>query len=127
MPHHLGKYLPIPIEYKHGKQKKDACDEVQLCAQAICLEEMLSIDISKGYFFYGETRHRVEVYFTNELRELVKRMSQEMHQYFERGYTPQVKPSKACQSCSLEDICLPTLQKKTGSASGYILTYINEK
>ena len=127
LPHHSRKYLPVPIEYKHGKQKRDACDEVQLCAQAICLEEMLSIDIPQGLFFYGETRHRVEVNFTNELRNIVKHMSREMHQYFERGYTPQVKPSKACRSCSLKDICLPTLQKKTTPASGYILTHLNEK
>ena len=113
-------YLPVPVEYKRGKVKKDACDEVQLCAQAMCLEEMLSVEILQGYFFYGEIRHRVEVAFSEELRELVQRMSQEMHQYFERGYTPQVKPSKACQSCSLQDLCLPTLQKNTVSASKYI-------
>ncbi|HOJ00265.1 MAG TPA: CRISPR-associated protein Cas4 [Anaerolineaceae bacterium] len=125
LPHRLEKYLPVPVEYKRGKEKKDACDEVQLCAQAICLEEMLSTDIPQGYFFYGEVRHRIEVLFTAELRDLVKRVSQEMHQYFERGYTPQVKPTKACQSCSLEDICLPTLQKKTISALKYIQTYID--
>lgn len=125
LPHHPEKYLPVPIEYKHGKEKRDACDEVQLCAQAICLEEMLSVDIPIGYFFYGEIRHRVEVIFTAELRDLVKHVSQEMHQYFERGYTPQVKPSKACLSCSLQDICLPTLQKKTISASKYIRMQID--
>jgi CRISPR-associated exonuclease Cas4 len=124
---HPEKYLPVPVEYKHGKEKKDACDEVQLCAQAICLEEMLSVNIPKGYFFYGEIKHRVEVFFTTELRDLVKHISQEMHQYFERGYTPQVKPSKACQSCSLQDICLPTLQKRTIPVSEYIQVHIDEK
>jgi CRISPR-associated exonuclease Cas4 len=121
-----GTYRPIPVEYKRGKEKKDACDEVQLCAQAICLEEMLSIDIPQGYFFYGEVRRRVEVLFTEELRVLVQKISGEMHQYFERGYTPQVKPSKACQSCSLQDICLPTLQKNTIPASKYIKMQIDE-
>jgi CRISPR-associated exonuclease Cas4 len=123
--HHPDKYLPIPVEYKRGSVKSNACDEVQLCAQAICLEEMLSVNIPNGYFFYGETRHRAEVLFNAELRDLVKRISQEMHQYFERGYTPQVKPSKACLSCSLQDICLPTLQKKTISASKYIRMQID--
>ena len=123
--HQTGKYLPIPVEYKRGKEKRDACDEVQLCAQAICLEEMLSVEVPKGYFFYGEIRHRVEIQFTAELRDLVKRISREMHQYFERGYTPQVKPSKACKSCSLQDLCLPTLQKKAISASKYIQVHID--
>lgn len=123
--HHPGNYLPVPVEYKRGKEKRDACDQVQLCAQAICLEEMLSVDIPIGYFFYGQIRHRVEVLFTVELRDLVKHVSQEMHQYFERGYTPQVKPSKACLSCSLQDICLPTLQKKTISALKYIRMQID--
>ncbi len=120
-----GMYNPEPVEYKRGKVKKDACDEVQLCAQAICLEEMLSVDIPHGHFFYGEIRHRVDVLFTEELRNLVKKMSQEMHQYFERGYTPQVRPTKACQSCSLQDICLPTLQKNMIPASKYIQTHID--
>ena len=121
-----GTYRPIPVEYKRGKEKKDACDEVQLCAQAICLEEMLSIDIPQGYFFYGEVRRRVEILLTEELRVLVQKISREMHQYFERGYTPQVKPSKACQSCSLQDICLPTLQKSTIAASKYIQMQVDE-
>jgi len=120
------RYLPVPVEYKHGKEKKDACDEVQLCAQAICLEEMLSVDVPKGYFFYGEIRHRVEVFFTNELRDSVKRISREMHQYFERGYTPQVKPSKSCRSCSLKDICLPSLQANIVPASKYIQMHIDD-
>ncbi len=121
-----GVYQPSPVEYKRGHHKHDHCDEAQLCAQALCLEEMLSVDIQRGYFFYGEVKHRVEVVFSGDLRDLVKRISKEMHQYFERGYTPQVKPSKACQSCSLQDVCLPTLQKNRIPVSEYIKIHVDE-
>ncbi len=120
LPNKNGLYLAAPIEYKRGKEKHDHSDETQLCAQALCLEEMLSTNIPRGFLFYGETRHRVEIPFTAELRALVKDMSDEMHNYFSRGYTPKVKTSKACRSCSLADICLPVLQEKVTTASKYI-------
>jgi len=115
-----GTFQPAAVEYKRGRKKQDKSDEVQLCAQSLCLEEMLSANIPYGYLYYGETRRRVEVVLTNELRELVFKMSKEMHAYFDRGHTPRVKTSRACKSCSLEDICLPELQGKVTSASHYI-------
>jgi CRISPR-associated exonuclease Cas4 len=120
LPNRDGLFLPFPVEYKRGKEKHNHSDETQLCAQAICLEEMLSIRIPHGYLYYGETRHRVEIEFTPELRTLVQEMSTEMHNYFSRGYTPKVKTSNACRSCSLADICLPVLQGKVIAASKYI-------
>jgi len=120
LPNREGLYLPAPIEYKRGKEKHDHSDEAQLCAQALCLEEMLSVAIPKGYIFYGETRHRVEIEFTTELRTLVQDMSAEMHNYFSRGYTPKVKTHKGCRSCSLADVCLPVLNEKVVAASKYI-------
>ncbi len=114
------RYVPAPVEYKRGKEKRDHCDEAQLCAQAICLEEMLAVPIPYGFLYYGETRHRVAVELSAELRGLVYDMTDEMHAYFQRGYTPRVKPSKACRSCSLADICLPALQAKVIAASKYI-------
>jgi CRISPR-associated exonuclease Cas4 len=119
-----GTYLAAPVEYKRGQVKQDPCDEVQLCAQALCLEEMLSTQVPVGYLYYGEIRHRVQIEITDELRNLVYKMAVEMHGYFERGYTPRVKPSKACRSCSLEDICLPGLLEATKSASSYIQAHI---
>jgi CRISPR-associated exonuclease Cas4 len=95
-------------------------DEAQLCAQAMCLEEMLSVEIPRGFLFYGQTRHREEVEFTSQLRTLVQEMSAEMHNYFSRGYTPRVKTHKGCRSCSLADVCLPVLQEKAIAASRYI-------
>ena len=120
LPGRDGLYLPAPVEYKRGKEKHDHSDEAQLCAQAICLEEMLSVPIPNGYLYYGETRHRVAIELTAELRTLVKDMSDEMHNYFSRGYTPKVKPFKGCRSCSLADVCLPVLQGKVIAASKYI-------
>ena len=120
LPGRDGLYLAAPVEYKRGREKRDPCDEAQLCAQAICLEEMLAVTIPRGYLYYGETRHRVAVDLTAELRGLVRDMSEEMHTYFSRGYTPRVKTSKACRSCSLADICLPVLQEKVMPASKYI-------
>ena len=120
LPGREGIYLPAPVEYKRGHEKQDACDEAQLCAQAMCLEEMLAVSIPAGYLYYGETRRKVAVELTPELRELVRSMSDEMHAYFQRGYTPRVKPSKACRSCSLADICLPELQEKNIAATKYI-------
>jgi CRISPR-associated exonuclease Cas4 len=120
MPSREGLFLPAPVEYKRGREKQEPSDEAQLCAQAICLEEMLSVAIPSGYLYYGETRHRIAVELTAELRELVRNMAEEMHAYFQRGYTPRVKTSKACRSCSLADVCLPTLQEKVIPASKYI-------
>lgn len=126
LPKREGLFLAAPVEYKRGKPKREPTDEAQLCAQAICLEEMLSVAIPFGYLYYGETRHRVQVELTAELRELVRRMAEEMHGYFQRGYTPRVKPFKGCRSCSLADICLPVLQEKVVPASKYIQQQIKE-
>ena len=126
LPNRDGLYLPAPVEYKRGREKHDHSDEAQLCAQAMCLEEMLSAAIPMGYLYYGQTRHRVEIEFTSELRTLVKDMSDEMHNYFSRGYTPRVKPFKGCRSCSLADVCLPVLQEKVVAASKYIKQQVED-
>jgi CRISPR-associated exonuclease Cas4 len=115
-----GCYLPAPVEYKRGREKHDSCDEAQLCAQAMCLEEMLSFSIPSAFLFYGETRRRVAVDLTYELRQFVVDMAAEMHAYFRRGYTPRVRTSKACRSCSLAEVCLPGLQDNQTPASQYI-------
>lgn len=120
LPGREGRYLPAPVEYKRGKQKGDPCDEAQLCAQALCLEHMLAVNIPCGYLYYARTRRRVAVEFTDELRMLVSRAAIEMHTYHQRGHTPRVKPSKACRSCSLAGVCLPGLHDKQVPASEYI-------
>ena len=102
----------IPVEYKRGKPKSNDIDALQVAAQALCLEEMMCCDISYGYIYYGETRHRAKVEFTEKLRQKVKAMFAEMHKYYEQRYTPKVKTAKSCNACSLKDICLPGLNKE---------------
>ena len=121
-----GKYYVIPVEYKCGQPKINDVDMLQVTAQAMCLEEMLCCEISFGYLYYGETRHRQKVEFTDELRQRVKDMFEEMHQYYERRHTPKVKRTKSCNACSLKDICLPVLNKNR-SVSDYINEQILEE
>ena len=106
-----GLWQPYPIEYKLGKPKKDISDILQLCTQAICLEEMLCCTISEGYLFYDEIHRREKVEITNDLRQKVVEMFAEMNDYFNRGHTPKAKYNKKCRNCSLKDLCLPKISK----------------
>lgn len=120
-----GLWLPFPVEYKRGKPKEHQADEMQLCAQAMCLEEMLCCEVPQGALFYGEPRRRTAVSFSPELRQMVRDYSEEMHQYARRGYTPKAKPGKYCSVCSLKHLCLPQL-KQRGTASGYLQKALEE-
>ncbi len=120
-----GKYRVVPVEYKRGAPKKNDADELQLCAQALCLEEMFVCDIPEAFLFYGEIRRRVVVPLTDELRRTVRDSLVEMHGYYKRGYTPKSKPTKACKACSLADICLPKMLKSV-SVDGYISARLGE-
>lgn len=108
---HRGTYQIYPVEYKKGKPKSTEEDILQLTAQAMCLEEMFSATIREGAVFYGETRKRETVEFSQALRKEVEDMFQEMHQYFRRQYTPKVRWSKSCNGCSLKEICIPRIGK----------------
>ncbi len=111
-----GLWKPYPIEYKRGSPKSTDADRLQLCAQGMCLEEMLCCDIPEGALFYGETRRREKVAFTAELREQVRSLLSEMHSLYKRKYTPKVKPDKHCNACSLNEICLPRMFRKKSVA-----------
>lgn len=106
-----GLWQPYPVEYKKGAPKEHEADQIQLCAQAICLEEMLLCQIPSGSLFYGEIRRREKVDFSQELRDRVYDMAREMHELWDKGYTPKVKTKKGCNACSLKDICIPRLGK----------------
>lgn len=123
---HRGLYSIYPVEYKKGKPKTDEKDQLQLAAQALCLEEMFSTKIKEGALFYGETKRREIIHITDELRIEVRDMFQEMHHYFSRHYTPKVKTSKSCSSCSLKEICLPKLSK-TVSVGTYMKRMLQEE
>lgn len=123
---HRGLYSIYPVEYKKGKPKTDEKDQLQLAAQAMCLEEMFSTKVKEGALFYGETKRREIIHITDELRLEVRDMFQEMHHYFSRHYTPKVKTSKSCSSCSLKEICLPKLSK-TVSVGTYVKRMLQEE
>jgi|SRR5579875_969125 len=120
-----GKYIAYPIEYKRGKPKIDDSDVLQLTAQAMCLEEMLLCEIDTGYMFYNEVKHRVEIPLTTDLKDKVRTIFAEMHDYFIRKHTPKVKTGSFCKNCSLQNICLPSLMAKR-SVKSYIDGKIQE-
>ena len=125
LPGYEGHWQPYPVEYKRGRPKTHDADELQLCAQAMCLEEMLLCSVPEGSLYYGEPRRRTGVAFSTDMRQRVETLLTEMHQHMQRGYTPRPRQTKSCQACSLRDLCLPGLGKAP-SVSDYIGQHIKE-
>jgi CRISPR-associated exonuclease Cas4 len=115
-----GSPVPFPVEYKRGKPKKNRCDEVQLCAQALCLEEMLGAPVPAGALFYGTTRRRTDVVFDAGLRGLTLRLIGELREMIDSGRTPPAVREKKCERCSLLHLCLPESRPGTDAASRYV-------
>lgn len=122
-----GTWLPFPVEYKRGKPKTDDCDRVQLCAQAICLEEMLNVEIKEGALFYGQTRRREDVIFDMALRQETENTAKKVHELIKSGITPKAEYSKKCERCSLLEVCMPKTCGKARSVSKYLLSAIEAK
>lgn len=120
-----GLWRPMPVEYKHGHTKTIDADRLQLCAQAMALEEMLVCSISTGALFYEETRRRELVELTPALRQTTQAMADEMSLCLARGYTPRVRSGKHCNACSLKELCVPKLYRKM-DAESYIQDHIAE-
>lgn len=121
-----GLWQVYPVEYKHGEPDERGADELQLCAQAMCLEEMLVTEIPEGAIYYGKTRHRMTVALTEDLRKQTRDALTEMHRLFSQGYTPKAKWTRACKNCSLVEICLPKLEKRM-RASEYVKHMLTEE
>lgn len=117
------RWIPFPVEYKRGKPKPDNCDKVQICAQAICLEEMMKVEIPEGALFYGETRHRHDVKFDIALRKETVEAAVRLRELITSGITPKAEYSAKCKKCSLVELCLPKISKK---ASNYLLKVIED-
>ena len=111
---------PHPVEYKRGKRKPNDCDTVQLCAQALCLEEMLGATITEGAIFYGDPRRRLQVAFTLELRTRTEELCATMHKLYRARRTPPAQPGSWCRNCSLIDICLPEATDSDTGAAGWV-------
>ena len=120
-----GTWSPYPVEYKHGAPREDHANELQLCAQAMCLEEMLCCTVPEGALYFGQTRHRVAVPFTEALRQEVRDCTAQMHSLFDRHHTPKVRPTKACNACSLKELCVPKLMG-SGSVRSYLANHLEE-
>lgn len=116
----LDLWRPFPVEYKRGKAKSGNFDIVQLCAQALCLEEMTGLSIEKGALFYGRTRRRLDVMFDGELREATEIAAGKLHELISSGETPKEQYSKKCDSCSLFEQCMPKVTGKRKSVKRYL-------
>lgn len=129
VPHRDGWWHIMPVEFKHGRPKRDDCDNVQLCAQAMCLEEMHHISIVRGEIFYATTRRRVAIEFTLEMRKQVIQLASEMHSLSDEGITPMAQLSPKCKSCSLNELCLVQDLHKSTTVNYYLkqLTTNDEK
>jgi CRISPR-associated exonuclease Cas4 len=120
---HLGSgeyWQPFPVEYKRGKPKMDHSDIIQLCAQAVCLEEMLNVEVLKGALFYGRTRRRHDVAFDDTLRAELEETALRVRELIETKKTPEPIYTKKCDNCSLLAECLPKTLTRRKSAERYL-------
>ncbi len=124
LPRRKGLWAPTPVEYKVGAPKSDERDTVQLCAQAMCLEEMHGIAIPSGDMYYGKTRHRLSVAFDAALREKVVTLCQRMREVFQSGVTPPPL-SRGCKLCSMMDLCVPEIAGR-GPVERYYVEYMKD-
>jgi CRISPR-associated exonuclease Cas4 len=120
------KWHPFAVEYKRGRPKPDNRDKVQLCAQAMCLEEMLSVSIGQGALYYGKERHRTVVDFNEDLRRETKETIHRLRRLFELGCTPPPVYEAKCDSCSLFEICMPKTMGKHKSVADYLAESIRQ-
>ncbi|MDR2866242.1 MAG: CRISPR-associated protein Cas4 [Methanomassiliicoccaceae archaeon] len=110
-----------PVEYKSGRPKENDCDRVQLCAQAIAIEEMMGINVPLGSIYYNEIRRRLIVQIDKELRDRTIELSKEMHEVFEQRATPKPRYGKWCGHCSLENICMPSIISDNKPVEEYLM------
>ncbi len=115
-----GTWRPFPVEYKRGRPKQGACDKVQLCAQALCLEEMFGCEIHSGALYYGERRRRTEALFDQELRGLTEGLARRMQELYSAGQTPSAVYGPQCNNCSLVGRCMPRLLAKPPAVARYL-------
>jgi len=119
-----GSRRVLPVEYKRGKPKSGDCDRVQLCAQALCLEEMLECHIQEGALFYGKQRRREKVLLDAVLREKTHSLCESVHRLLESGSTPPPECGPKCRNCSLRELCMPEASGR--SAGRYLNRQLNE-
>lgn len=117
---HAHHWTPFPVEYKRGKRRDEKSYSVQLCAQAMCLEEMLGVPVPSGAVYYGKSARRLAVEFTESLRAETVTTSLRLHELIDNQITPPAVFANKCHSCSLFPLCLPEAMGKRKSASAYL-------
>lgn len=118
---------PFPVEFKRGRPKSNECDEIQLCAQALCLEEMLTVRVDSGAIFYGKPRRRHPVTFDQTLRRLTETKAERLHALVDAGLTPPaVYEKRKCETCSLYAQCQPKINDGPPPVEGYLKRMIME-
>lgn len=120
LPGHQGLWRPRPVEYKRGRPKSDLVDEVQLCCQALCLEEMLGTTVLEGQIFYGVDRRRSDVVFTESLRARTKELAAQLHNLIGARAIPKPVFTAKCRNCSLVENCLPQVMSRKHKATVYL-------
>ena len=122
LPELQGRWQPYPVEYKRGRPRPEMGDEAQLCAQAMCLEEMLGATIPEGSLYYGRTHRRHRVPLTPHLRALTTELAMRLHELIAAGITPPALYESKCRGCSMLDLCLPQSVGAGHSARRYMLS-----
>jgi CRISPR-associated exonuclease Cas4 len=107
-----GGESPCPIDYKRGARRRWENDDVQLCAQALCLEEMLGVEVPRGAIFHAASKRRREVEFGPQLREATEQAAQRLHQLVRQARIPPAVLKPQCEGCSLNGICMPELSQR---------------
>jgi CRISPR-associated exonuclease Cas4 len=125
LPGASGLWAPFPVEYKRGRPRAHRADEVQLCAQAFCLEEMLGVQIPAGALFYGKERRRVGVRFEPELRALTRDAAQRFHELVRSAETPPAATDNRCRACSLVNHCMPKIASRRRSTECFVTQEIS--
>jgi CRISPR-associated exonuclease Cas4 len=121
-----GWWVPFPVEYKRGRPKADAWDEVQLCAQALCLEETFRVRIAAGALFYGTKRRRTAVEFDARLREQTEALARRMHELYATATTPAAVYASKCEKCSLIERCMPKMSTRRRDVERYLATALRD-
>lgn len=121
-----GLWRPVPVEYKRGRLRREEGYEIQLCAQALCLEEMLGTTIARGGIYYGKTRRRLDIEFDAKLRNHTEGAAARLHELIDSRITPTAAHKPKCESCLLAEACLPTVLSKRKSARRYLAKAVSE-
>jgi CRISPR-associated exonuclease Cas4 len=118
-------FRPFPVEYKRGRAQQRLADQVQLCAQALCLEEMHGVAVPRGALYYGQSHRRVDVGFDEALRGRTEQAARRLHALIRTRTVPRAEPGPKCRSCSLAPVCLPEITADPGRASAHLARLIH--